>query len=258
MEGPRLAGSTGGRNARPPAIAMSRTIVTIPTYNERENIGPLLDGLLDLGVPGLETLVIDDDSPDGTAGVVREVAARRPGVHLLVRPDDRGRGTAGVAGFRRALEMGADFVIEMDADFSHHPRFLPALLAVLHADEADIAVGSRFVPGARDADRPVHRRLISELARRYIRAVLGLAIQDVTSGYRAFTARALRECDLATCRARGPSILQETFFRAKVRGLKMLEVPIEFEDRKRGQSTLSLKILVQSLFFVPALRLRGW
>src|SRR5688500_16222666 len=101
---------------------MARTIVTVPTYNERENIGLLLDALLDPGVPGLEVLVIDDNSPDGTADLVREVAARRGGVHLLLRTTERGRGTAGIAGFQRALDMGADFVFEMDADFSHHPR----------------------------------------------------------------------------------------------------------------------------------------
>ncbi|MBI4860111.1 MAG: polyprenol monophosphomannose synthase [Candidatus Riflebacteria bacterium] len=237
---------------------MLRTIVTIPTYNERENIDPLLDAILNLGAEGLETLVVDDDSPDRTAAAVQQVASRRPGVHLLVRTTERGRGTAGVAGFRRALEMKADLVFEMDADFSHHPRHLPDMVRVLRDREADMVVGSRFIQGGRDADRPFRRRLISELARRYIRLVLGVKPQDVTSGYRGFTAALLEACDLATCRASGPSILLEILFRATLKGFSIKEVPIEFCDRTRGQSTLTFKILLQSLIFVPRLRMRGW
>lgn len=237
---------------------MSRTIVTVPTYNERENIGLLLDALLDLKLPGVEVLVIDDNSPDGTAEVVRGVAARRPGVHLMVRTGQRGRGTAGIAGFRSALEMGADFVFEMDADFSHDPKYLPGLLDVLQKNEAEIAVGSRYVPGGKDADRPFVRRMISEVARRYTRILLSLPIEDVTSGYRGFSRAVLEAVELNTFTSTGPSIVQELMFRAHVKGFRMKELPIEFVDRTRGQSTLTLKILIQSLVFVPRLRLRGW
>jgi dolichol-phosphate mannosyltransferase len=237
---------------------MLRTIVTVPTYNERENIGQLLDALLDLAVPGLEVLVIDDASPDGTADVVTQVAARRPGVHLLLRQGQRGRGTAGIAGFQKALEMGADFVFEMDADFSHQPKYLPQMVDVLTRGEAEMVVGSRFIPGGRDADRPFARRMVSEVARRYTRVLLSLPVQDVTSGYRGFSRALLSAVELSTFTSTGPSILQELMFRANVKGFRMKEIPIEFVDRTRGQSTLTLKILIQSLIFVPRLRLRGW
>ena len=237
---------------------MPRTIVTIPTYNERLNIGLLLDAILDLQIPGLECLVVDDSSPDGTAQVVEEVAARRAGVHLMVRKGQRGRGSAGIAAFQRALEMGADFVFEMDADFSHDPRYLPGMVSVLTGNSADMVVGSRFIPGGKDADRPFSRRMISEVARRYTRILLSLPVEDVTSGYRGFSRELLTAVELGTFRSTGPSILQELMFRARVKGYRMKEVPIEFVDRTRGQSTLTFKILVQSLLFVPRLRLRGW
>jgi len=237
---------------------MPKTIVTIPTYNERENIGKLLNAIHDLGLVDLETLVIDDRSPDGTGEVVREIQSCRPGIHLIVREGQRGRGTAGIAGFCRALEMGADFVFEMDADFSHHPRYLPEMVRILEGGQTDIVLGSRFIPGGRDADRPLHRRLISEVARRYTRVCLGLSPQDVTSGYRGFRAQALRECEVQTCRSTGPSLLQELLFRAAIKKLVIRETPIEFMDRARGQSTLTLSILIRSLLFVPYLRLRGW
>ena len=237
---------------------MSRTIITVPTYNESQNIGLLLDALLDLAVPGLEVLVVDDSSPDGTADVVRGVAARRPGVHLMVRTGQRGRGTAGIAAFQRALEMGADFIFEMDADFSHDPKYLPGMVKVLEGKEAELVVGSRFIPGGRDADRPIVRRAISEVARRYTRTLLGLPVEDVTSGYRGFSRALMEAVELSTFRSTGPSIVQELMFRAQVKGFRMKELPIEFVDRTRGESTLTFKILIQSLLFVPNLRLRGW
>ena len=237
---------------------MSRTIVTVPTYKERDNIGLLLDALLALGLPGVEVLVIDDNSPDGTADVVRSVAARRAGVHLMVRMGQRGRGSAGIAGFKKALELGADFVFEMDADFSHDPKYLPALVGMLERGEAELVVGSRFIPGGQDADRPFVRRMISEVARRYTRTILGLPVEDVTSGYSGFSRRLLEAVDFDTFSSTGPSIVQELMFRAHVKGFRMKELPIVFVDRPRGESTLTFKILVQSLLFVPRLRLRGW
>lgn len=237
---------------------MPRTIITVPTYNERENITLLLDAVLDLKVEGLEVLVIDDSSPDGTADAVRAVAARRPGAHLLLRTTERGRGTAGIAGLRKALGMGADFVFEMDADFSHQPRYIPPMLEILTSGGAELVLGSRFIPGGKDADRPFVRRIISELARRYTRGLLGLPVLDVTSGFRGFSRRLLEAVELATFVSTGPSIVQELMFRAHVRGFRMAEIPIEFVDRTRGQSTLTFKILAQSLLFVPRLRLRGW
>jgi dolichol-phosphate mannosyltransferase len=236
-----------------------KTVVTIPTYNEAANIGLLLDAILDLRIEGLSCLVVDDDSPDGTAKVVEEVAVRRVGaVELLVRKNARGRGTAGIAGFKRALAMGAAVVVEMDADFSHDPRYLPQLLDPLGRDEADLVIGSRFVPGGRDIDRGAHRRLVSWAARHYVRLLLGVKVEDVTAGYRAFSAALMRELDLDTCRSRGPSLVEELLFRAHKKRARIVEVPIEFKDRTRGASTLTARILAQTLFFVASLRWRGW
>lgn len=238
---------------------MSKTIVTVPTYNESLNIVPLIDELLATGVPGLEILVIDDDSPDRTWALVDEAARRDTRVHLLRRLGERGRGTAGVAGFERALELGADHVFEMDADFSHQPRYLPAMAALLTSGSADVVIGSRYVAGGQDFDRGAARQLISTLARRYIQVVLGLTgVEDVTSGYRGFTRAALEAVQVQTLTSRGPSIVSEILFRASRRALRIREIPIEFIDRKRGTSTLTTKILIDNLLFMPKLRRRGW
>lgn len=237
---------------------MPERLVIIPTYNEKENIQDIVSHVLRLS-PVFDVLVVDDNSPDGTAGVVKDLQAQWPTrVHLLERAGKQGLGTAYIAGFKWAIAKRYDFVFEMDADFSHDPRYLPALVAMLERGEAELVVGSRFIPGGQDADRPFVRRMISEIARRYTRTLLSLPVEDVTSGYRGFSRRLLEAVDFDTFSSTGPSIVQELMFRAHVKGFKMKELPIVFVDRTRGQSTLTFKILVQSLLFVPRLRLRGW
>ncbi|HHI68332.1 MAG TPA: glycosyltransferase, partial [Planctomycetes bacterium] len=171
-------------------MAPVKVAVTVPTYNEAENIGDLLDALLSLPVEGLHVLVVDDDSPDGTWRIVEERARRDDRIHLLHRKENRGRGLAGKAGFLEALRMGADVVVEMDADFSHHPSHVPDHLRALEGG-ADVVLGSRAVPGGADLGRPWWRRAVTRAANAYIRLVLGVRVRDCNSGFRCFTREAL-------------------------------------------------------------------
>ncbi len=232
-----------------------RTVVVVPTYNERENIGDLVTALLDLGVPGLEVLVVDDASPDGTGEVVRAIAAARPGVHLLARAGERGRGVAGREGFLRALALGADRVVEMDADFSHEPRAVPALLARLD-EGADVAIGSRFVTGGAQRSRGALRRLVTRVSIAYVRALLGIGVRDPNSGFRAFRREALARIDPASLTATGPAIVHEVLLRAARAGCRIAEVPVHFVDRERGRSKLGVRELARGSWFVLALRAR--
>ncbi|MDX1972615.1 MAG: polyprenol monophosphomannose synthase [Candidatus Sumerlaeia bacterium] len=221
-----------------------KIIATLPTYNEAENILPLLNALVEVH-PGMEVLVIDDDSPDGTWKLVEEAARKDRRVHLLHRRANRGRGTAGIAGFRKALELGADLVVEMDADWSHHPRFIPSLLAA--AKRADVVVGSRLVPGGGEAGRNPVRTLITTGATLYLRALLGLPLRDCTSGYRVFHRWVLESICWDSIRSTGPAIVQEMLIAARSAGATFAEVPILFEERRAGNSTFNSKILVAGL-----------
>ncbi len=225
-----------------------KTYVMIPTYNERENIGKLILEILNLKVPDLRIVVVDDNSPDGTSDVVRNLSATHPEVELFLRTTGRGRGTAGVAGFKYALEHGADYVVEMDADFSHHPKYIPRLLEAL--EDADVAIGSRFVRGGRDVNRGAIRRVITFLAGIYVRMLLGLPIQDVSSGYRCFKRKVLESIRLDSVVSTGPSIVSELFYRTHMKGFSMKEIPIEFEDRIHGQTKLNYKVLIKTLLMV--------
>lgn len=221
-----------------------RIIATLPTYNESENINSLIDALLRVS-KYLEVLVIDDNSPDGTWKLVAERAERHPRIHLLHRTTERGRGTAGIAGFRRALEMGADVVVEMDADWSHHPRFLRRMIRATR--RADVVIGSRLVPGGGETGRNPVRTLITHGANLYIRTLLGLPLRDCTSGYRVFRRWVLERIDWDRVHARGPAIVQEVLVAAKAAGARLTEVPIMFEERRAGTSTLNSKILLAGL-----------
>lgn len=231
---------------------MPRYMAMIPTYNEAENIGPLLDAILSQG-PEWEALVVDDHSPDGTWKLVEQRAAVEPRVHLLHRTTDRGRGLAGIAGFRRAIELGADWVLEMDADFSHNPSYIPAFVAA--SKQAELVIGSRLAPGGGEQGRSPLRGLITQFASLYIRTVLGLAVKDPTSGYRLFSRRLLEAMPWEAMHARGPEIVQEVLVAAKSRGFRMIEIPILFEERRAGQSTFNVKIMIRSFLWVLKLRL---
>jgi dolichol-phosphate mannosyltransferase len=221
-------------------------VVMIPTYDERENIGPLIREILALPVDGeFRILVVDDDSPDGTAGEAARLASDDPRVRVLLRRKRRGRGAAGIDGFSEALRLGADFVVEMDADGSHRPSDIPALLEA--ARTADLVLGSRFVKGGKDADRAWHRRLVTLCVRAFVSRYYGLGVRDVSSGFRCFRRRTLERIDLEDLISVGPSIILETLYRAHLLGCSIVEVPIVFVDRKLGKTKLSAFTLAEAL-----------
>lgn len=219
----------------------------IPTYNESQNILLLIDEIERLGL-GLDILVVDDDSPDGTSALVARRAADDPRVHLLSRKERKGRGYAGAAGFMKALEMGAGLVVEMDADFSHHPRYIPALIEACRT--ADVAIGSRGVPGGGEQGRGYSRQFLTRVANLYIRFLLREPIRDCTSGFRCFKRSVLEGVRLETMVSSGPSIVEEVLFRAKRLGCTFTEVPIIFDQRVRGESNLSLRKLFNTFFMI--------
>ena len=233
-------------------------ICTVPTYDEAENIVALCHDLLALG-PRVQVIVIDDDSPDGTWKLVQAESEREPRIHLIHRTTDRGRGRSGRDGFLRALELGADLVIEMDADFSHHPRFIPAMVArclepAKDGRETGLVLGSRGVPGGSDADRGPIRQVVTLAANTYIRLLLGIPVRDCNSGFRCWRASTLEAIRVGETFSPGPAIVQELLFKTARAGIAIAEVPIEFVDRIRGESTLTLKILMQGYTMVLRLR----
>jgi dolichol-phosphate mannosyltransferase len=228
-------------------------VVMLPTYNESENIEHLIHALFQLNIAHLEILVVDDHSPDGTWKIVERLMKKYPFLHLLLRTGPRGRGLAGVAGFLKALEMGADIVVEMDADFSHNPSSLPSLLSAL--DSADMVVGSRAVKGGSDFDRPFLRQLLTVFANLYIRLLLGVRVKDCNSGYRVFRRNVLTSIDLEHITSHGPGIIQEVLYRVHLHKFRIKEVPIAFVERKRGLSKLGFSHLYQGYILILKLRL---
>ncbi len=231
-----------------------KTMVMIPTYNERENITPLLDEIMNLE-EDLEVLVIDDDSPDGTWKIVKNYTKKNSRVHLLRRTSERGRGLAGIAGFKYTLENKADYIIEMDGDLSHDPRYIPKFLKKIK--DCDVVIGSRFLPGGRDMGRGFLRRTVSRLACLYIRALLGFRVTDPTSGYRCFRRKVLEEIGLDSLKARDPFIVTEVLYRIHKKNFRIKEVPITFQSRKYGASKLGLRTLMGNVIQVLFLRIRG-
>ena len=232
--------------------AVADCTVVIPTYNERENIGALLPRVLEL--PRFRVLVVDDNSPDGTAAVVADLARDEPRVGLLSRPGKQGLGTAYLAGFRRALEEGAEFVFEMDADFSHDPSYLPALLEAASV-RYDLVLGSRYVRGGGTVNWGLIRQLISRGGNIYARAILGLPVMDATGGFRCYRRRALEAIDLDAIHSNGYSFQIELVYRVMRAGGAIGEVPIVFPDRRVGQSKMSRRIVLEALLTVWRLRL---
>jgi len=223
-----------------------RAVVMIPTYNEAENIAELVRDILALQVPfDLQVLVADDNSPDGTWKIVQGLARRDRHVHLLRRMKRRGRGSGGIDGFKASLNLGADYVVEMDGDFSHRPCHIPALLEA--AGRADVVLGSRFIKGGRDADRSLLRRFITWLVRRFVRSQFSLPVRDVSSGFRVFRRRVLEALDLDDLISVGPSVVLETLTKAHLLGFSIGEVPIVFVDRTRGKTKLSFLTLLETL-----------
>jgi dolichol-phosphate mannosyltransferase len=229
-------------------MAGLRTIVVLPTYNERENVAALLGSVRQV-VPAADILVVDDSSPDGTAEVVEELAAELGQIKLFRRPGKQGLGSAYREGFAIALDEGYDVIVSMDVDLSHDPAALPDLLALV-ATGADAVIGSRYVPGGATVDWPLHRRLLSRWGNRYTSLVLGLQVRDCTSGYRAYRADALRAIEPGTTAAEGYAFLTELVRRLVNRGFRVMETPIVFRDRRHGTSKMSGRIVVESMLLV--------
>jgi len=230
-----------------------KVIVMIPTYNEAENIADLVGSILELRTgDSLSVLVVDDDSPDGTARIVESLGRSDPRVRVLVRKKRRGRGAAGIDGFKAALAMGPDLIVEMDGDFSHQPRFIPGLLEA--AARFDVVIGSRFVKGGRDSDRNIVRRAITFLVRAFLRRRFRFSVRDVSSGFRCFRREVLEKIDLDDMISVGPSIVLEVLVRAHSLGFRFGEVPIEFLDRRKGRTKLTFVTLLETL--VVALKLK--
>lgn len=223
----------------------------IPTYNEADNIAQLIRTILSIE-PDLDIVVVDDDSPDGTAQIVREISAKDSRVHIIWRHNERGRGTAGIAGFKYAMEQGADIIIEMDADFSHDPRMIPKFLKYIN--EYDVVVGSRFVPGGKNIRKGVIRNFVTWAANLYIRFVLKIKIQDATSGYRCWRREVLEALDISRTISIGPSVVQELLYKALLLGFSVKEIPITFVDRFRGISSFNFRIALQGFIMVLILR----
>ena len=222
-------------------------VALLPTYKEAGNIEALVREILALAVPAdVHVLVADDNSPDGTGRLVQAMAADDPRVHAMIRTKRRGRGAAGIDGFKAALALGAAYVVEMDADFSHQPRFVPALLAAA-AGGADAAIGSRFVAGGSDSDRSIVRRAITWGVRRFIRRRFRTTVRDVSSGFRLFRREILERIDLDDLISVGPSIVLEILYKMQRLRATIVEVPIEFVDRRAGTTKLSLLTLFETL-----------
>ena len=220
----------------------------VPTYDEADNLAELI-AMLRKAVPGIRVLVVDDDSPDGTAEVARALAVEHGDVDVVVRHERRGLGSAYRDGFRRAIDGGADVCVQIDADLSHDPAALPSLLAELEKG-ADLVIGSRYVPGGSVPHWPLHRRALSRFGNRYTSFALRTGVNDATAGYRAYRAEMLRKVRYDTTRAVGYGFQIELAYRVSRVGGRIVEVPITFTDRTRGQSKMSPKVAAEELLLV--------
>lgn len=249
-----LQGLAAGRGPLPPRPHRVpwRTLVVLPTYNEKDNLEPILTAIR--GYLDADVLVVDDGSPDGTGAIADRLAAGDPHIRVLHRAGKQGLGTAYLAGFAFAQQHGYERVCEMDADFSHAPWDLPRLV---HASvDAELVIGSRYVPGGCTVGWDFRRRLLSRGANLYARMVLGSGVRDNTAGFRCFHTGALRQLDLAAVSAQGYAFQIEMAFRVRRAGFRIREVPIHFVDRQVGKSKMSGGIAREALLLVPRLRLR--
>jgi len=231
--------------------------LVLPTYNEIENLEAIVSAAVPIlrescGRGGFHVLVVDDSSPDGTGELADRLAGEHGELEVLHRPQREGLGPAYLAGFAVALAGGATHVIEMDADFSHEPHDLPRLLKA--ADDADLVLGSRYVPGGVVADWGLRRRIISRGGSRYARKVLGLDVADLTGGFKCFRREVLEAISLETIRSRGYAFQVELTYRAVRAGFRVVEVPIVFRDRRLGRSKMSMRIAAEAMLLLPQLR----
>lgn len=227
---------------------MPKVTVVVPTYNERENLPKLVESLAAQNVPDLHLLVVDDNSPDGTGEMADKLAVEGPiPVGVLHRTAKNGLGRAYVAGMTRALEEGADIVVQMDGDLSHPCQAIPVMIRELGATDAAVVLGSRYVPGGATASNwPWHRKALSAWANFYVNAILRLRVKDATAGFKAWRAATLRTIDVASVQSNGYAFQVEMNYRVVRRGLRIAEVPITFEDRTDGVSKMSLAVQLES------------
>lgn len=234
--------------------AESSIHTVVPTYNEAATIEPLVAALLDVLPEGSRITVVDDNSPDGTGRIADGLAQLHGAVDVLHRPGKRGIGPAYVAGFRHALDAGAQLIVQMDADLSHDPGDVPRLLA--GTEDADLVLGSRYVPGGGVGEWGRLRRAISRGGSAYARLWLGLGIRDLTGGFKCFRRQVLETIDLGTLEALGYAFQVETTYRAVKAGFRVVEVPIHFHDRRVGESKMSRAIVAEAAWRVPLMRFR--
>jgi dolichol-phosphate mannosyltransferase len=223
-----------------------KTLVIVPTYNEKENLPSIVERVIHHS--GVELLVVDDNSPDGTGKIADAMAAQNPRVHVLHRPEKRGIGPAYCAGFKWALERDYEFIFEMDGDISHNPDDIPAFLDA--AKDADLVLGSRYKDGIRVINWPLRRLMLSMGAGKYVRTVLGMPISDPTGGYKCFRRRALESLDLDRVRSDGYSFQIEMTHKLWRQGMRIAEVPIIFRDRFQGSSKMSKEIVYEAFWMV--------
>jgi dolichol-phosphate mannosyltransferase len=244
-------------DAKPAAKTPARTLVTVATYNERENL-PLLVEEIFRYAPNVDLLVIDDNSPDGTGAWCDQAAASNPRLRCLHRAGKLGLGTAIVAGMKYAIEHGYEYVLNMDADFSHHPRYLPAILEAMEKEpSADVAIGSRYVAGGGVEGWPLKRQLMSRAVNLYARWLLWLSARDCSGAYRCYRTSLLKKIDLDAVRSRGYSFQEEILWRARRAGARMREVPIVFADRTRGASKIDSREAREALWVIFRLGVFG-
>lgn len=228
-----------------------RTLIVVPTYDERENL-PLLLDQIDLHIPDSHLLIVDDGSPDGTADLADSLFKGREGCSVLRRTGPRGLGLSYVDGYRHALASGYARVVQMDCDLSHDPKYIPGLIEASSA--ADVVLGSRYVPGGGVTDWPARRLLLSKFANLYVAAITGLPVRDATAGFRCYTRRALERIDIDRITSNGYAFQVEMTYRAHQAGLRIVESPIIFTDRTHGHSKISRTVLIESMIVPWSLR----
>ena len=233
---------------------MAQSLIVVPTYNERDNVRGVAQRFL-AALPGAELLFVDDNSPDGTGQLLDELAAAEPRIHVMHRAGKLGLGTAYVEGFGWGLARGYEYLFEMDADGSHDPKYLKTMLS-LAVDGADVVIGSRYIPGGGTENWGLGRKVISRGGGLYARTVLGLDIRDVTAGFICWRRAALEAIELSTVSSNGYSFQIEMKYRAHQKGMRLVETPIMFIDRRVGQSKMSRAIFAEALLKVWAMRFR--
>lgn len=231
-----------------------KILVIIPTYNEIENLGNIVPRVVEQG-PDIDVLVVDDSSPDGTGELADRLASDDPRIHVLHRENKEGLGRAYLAGFKWALERDYQYIFEMDADFSHDPKFIPGFLRAV--EDADLVIGSRYKDGVNVINWPMSRLLLSKGANLYSHWITGLALTDSTGGFKCFRRRVLEAIDLDAVHSNGYAFQIEVSFRAWKKGFRLVEIPIVFVDRVEGHSKLSKKIIREAVWMVWFLRLKA-